>query len=294
LKYIDPDGELAFLIPIITGAIIGGFMAGMQAVKNHGVFWTDDVWKGALIGAIGAAAGIGAGALSALMNGIIPGMAVGALAGGLMGGVIGGIDAALKGNGFWSGALTGMITGAVSGAVSGGITGGLNAKANGRNMLWGTRPYKDISLEIPFVMQDGDSWDCILANSEMLEKYFGGERSMEDFREILNNLPEEATVSDYFKAAGFDIKGSPSDAMQIIRTMEVNKFPTTITTVEGYNLNTGLPEFHNATITRVRMWRPKSNATFWVNDPIRGQNYKWSQKDLYKVIWDRFTIGGFK
>jgi len=42
------------------------------------------------------------------------------------------------------------------------------------------------------------------------------------------------------------------------------------------------------------MWTPKSKAVFWVNDPIRGVNYRWSQKDLYKVIWDKFIIGGLR
>lgn len=49
-----------------------------------------------------------------------------------------------------------------------------------------------------------------------------------------------------------------------------------------------------SSITRVRMWTPKSKAVFWVNDPIRGVNYRWSQKDLYKVIWDKFIIGGLR
>lgn len=49
-----------------------------------------------------------------------------------------------------------------------------------------------------------------------------------------------------------------------------------------------------SSITRVRMWTPKSKAVFWVIDPIRGVNYRWSQKDLYKVIWDKFIIGGLR
>jgi hypothetical protein len=316
LKYVDEDGEWVHLV---VGAVIGGITKCMingnkihkfgQGLKYFGI--------GALAGAVSAGVGVGIqcasagasfaagfvgspGGISAITSlaqgGFWWGAAATGAAAGASGLILGSGNAwmggANFGNGLWTGVKQGLISGVAAGLV-GGTLSGLNATLDGRDFWTGKMPYKDVSLKIPFVFQETGSRDCLLANSEMLEKYYGGTRNIEDFRTILDGLPEGATISDYYNAAGFEIVGKPENAMHVIRTMEVNKFPTTITTLEGYNTN-GLPEFHNATITRVRMWTPTSKAIFWVNDPVRGANYRWTQDKLYRVLWDRLTIGGLK
>lgn len=306
LSFTDPDGEW---IHLVIGAVIGGAINWIL----HGAEFT---WQGAgyfgvgsFAGAVGA--GIGAGVSSAIAgtgfgagfigassavtaaSSFLSGAAIGGTSGtvagfttGLGNGLVSGQN---FGNALQNGAVDGFI-GGTAGALLGGVVGGIDAARDGRRFWDGKSPYKDVSLNITFVGQDPGSMDCLFANSEMLEKYYGGERTLEDFREIYNTLPEGATVTDYYSAAGFEIMGNPENAMHIIRTMELNKFPTTITTYEG-NYN-GKDLLHNSTITRVRMWTPKSKAVFWVNDPIRGANYRMSQNKLYSIIWSKLTIGG--
>ncbi len=53
VNFIDPDGELAWFVPLIIGAVIGGTTGGVIA-NNNGIDW----WKGAITGAfIGASIG---------------------------------------------------------------------------------------------------------------------------------------------------------------------------------------------------------------------------------------------
>ncbi len=285
LVNIDPDGNN----PVAMVAIVAyqALVTGLSSMKSGDGFLPGFV-KGAAIGTISVGIGAsippiiqGSGALAGFVNATVPAA--------ISNGITCMMNSYITNKPFdweeWS------INTAVAGAI-GGISGGIYARIDNRHFITGKPPYKDVSLDVPFVGQDPGSMDCLLANSEMLEKYYGGNRTIEDFRKIYNALPEGATSADYFSAAGFKIMGSPENAMHVIRTMEVNKFPTTIITYEGsYN---GSDLFHNSTVTRVRMWTPKSKAVFWVNDPIRGANYRWSQRNLYKVICNRFVIGGIQ
>jgi RHS repeat-associated protein len=292
----DPSGDNPILLFIAFEGVLNGAMSAQNG---------DGFLQGFAIGTATAALSYGVGAVIGPVMagpGAIPGMVNAGVNTSVSGLITYGFEAIVNNSAFnWNGwALnTGMAM------AVGGVEG--YAEAIEYNKLIGPRPfgepqeinpfsgkapYKDVSLEIPFVGQNPNNMDCMLANSEMLEKYYGGTRTIEDFREIFNALPSGATDADYFSAAGFIILGNPENAIHIIRSMEVHKTPTTITTLEG--VKDGIDVFHNSTITRVRMWTPKSKAVFWVNDPIRGANYKWTQKDLYKVIWDRFTIGGIK
>lgn len=63
---VDPDGRLAWFIPVIIGAVAGGTAGGIIA-HNNGQDW----WKGAIAGAfIGAAAGLGVSAAIGPAGGI--------------------------------------------------------------------------------------------------------------------------------------------------------------------------------------------------------------------------------
>lgn len=63
---VDPDGQLAWFIPVIIGAVVGGTTGGIVA-HNNGQDW----WKGAITGAfIGAAVGLGVSATIGPAGGI--------------------------------------------------------------------------------------------------------------------------------------------------------------------------------------------------------------------------------
>ena len=52
---VDPDGRIAWLVPVVIGAAIGGTIGGLAAKNND-----EDVWKGIVVGAmVGAAVGLG-------------------------------------------------------------------------------------------------------------------------------------------------------------------------------------------------------------------------------------------
>ncbi len=59
MSYIDPDGELAWFVPVIIGAVVGAY-AGASIQSGTAAFWNwkQDAWKGAIVGGlIGAATG---------------------------------------------------------------------------------------------------------------------------------------------------------------------------------------------------------------------------------------------
>ncbi len=60
LVYVDPNGELAWFVPILVGAAVGGTAGGIIA-HNNGQAW----WKGAIVGGF-IGAGVGSFAASVL------------------------------------------------------------------------------------------------------------------------------------------------------------------------------------------------------------------------------------
>ena len=110
LSYVDPDGNLVWFAPIIIGALIGGFSAGIHA-DIQGKSFLGGFAKGAFVGGITGAAGIYAPA------GFLPGLAYGSATGG----AIGALNSVLFGGNVWRGFLGGAILGGVTGAINGGI-----------------------------------------------------------------------------------------------------------------------------------------------------------------------------
>ncbi len=64
LKFVDPDGEFIWFVPVIIGAVVGAY-AGASIQSGTAAFWNwrPDFWKGAITGAIvGATLGYGVSA----------------------------------------------------------------------------------------------------------------------------------------------------------------------------------------------------------------------------------------
>ena len=126
--YIDPDGELAWFLPLIIGAVVGGTSQGLASANAGGSFW-DGAWKGALIGGVAGFAAVGATAAIAgtsLTAGITASTGFGAIVGGGAAGgfVSGGFTSSINGGSFLGGAWRGGLTGAVGaglGTVGGSI-----------------------------------------------------------------------------------------------------------------------------------------------------------------------------
>jgi len=122
---VDPNGELAWFIPVVIGAAMGGTSQGIIEANNGGNFF-EGFAKGAIVGGIAGAWGFGAGTM--LQNTL--GSFGSALAGGAVGGFMGGgMGSSINGGNFLDGAWRGAVTGLV-GAGLGGIGVGESFGAN--------------------------------------------------------------------------------------------------------------------------------------------------------------------
>lgn len=127
VNYVDPDGELAWFVPVIIGAAIGGFSGYMigDAAGAKGWDMAGYIAGGALIGGLsgGAAAGISAAGGGAML--------AGAGAGAVGGAGFSGLSTGWDGNAILTGAVNGAIAGFVGGGVGSAIGGGWGALAGG-------------------------------------------------------------------------------------------------------------------------------------------------------------------
>jgi RHS repeat-associated protein len=128
LMYTDPDGELAWFIPLIIGSVIGAASGGIMA-KQAGAQgfwqWAGFVGGGALIGGLsgGAATGVSMLGGAAWLAGAAAGMVGGAGFSGLA--TNWNVNAMLKG------AAIGAVSGFVGGGVASAIGGGWGAMIGG-------------------------------------------------------------------------------------------------------------------------------------------------------------------
>ena len=136
---VDPDGNIAWFVPIIIGAALNvGSQALAGNINNFG-----DFALAAGIGALSGAAGLGAGQLMAGAVGTI-GFAGGALtgaAGSFAGGFVGGAGNAWAGGASFTGGLRAGLTsggyGALTGGLIGGVSRGIQAVKHGGNFWSG-------------------------------------------------------------------------------------------------------------------------------------------------------------
>jgi hypothetical protein len=196
--YIDPDGELAWFIPVIIGAVAGG-IAGWQTGKAKGAeggAMVGYILGGAAIGAISA--GIGTAVSTTVSTSLatvgIGGFAGGAISGaasGLTAGAFGGFGmgtlAGKIGNDLWKSTWKGGLIGMGSGALIGGLWGGIDAKLDGRRFWDGATVERMVLAEqnIPIVAQEG-RMNCGPASAEAIDRSLGGNMTQAQIR----NLPE--------------------------------------------------------------------------------------------------------
>jgi hypothetical protein len=152
---VDPDGRLAWFVPIIIGAALGGTSQGIASANNGGTF-AGGFWRGALVGgaagfaAIGATAAIAGTALTATASASMGAMITGASVGGAInGGGFAALNGTDVGKGIWTGALSGFVGAGVGGAVyntghtglgaflGGASSGAVGASLNGSNIVEG-------------------------------------------------------------------------------------------------------------------------------------------------------------
>ncbi len=130
LVFTDPDGELAWFVPVIIGAAIGGF-SGYKIGKAHGASgWNmaGYIFGGAVIGGVagyaGAAVYTASTGLIAGAGGFAAGFNAGMLSG-MVAGAINGAGMAMLSGGNFSNVMASMTMGAWFGGVVGGIAGGI-------------------------------------------------------------------------------------------------------------------------------------------------------------------------
>ena len=148
MMYIDKDGRLAWFIPVLIGAFIGGVANVAVHWNDLGGFWGALGYFGAGA-AVGAVAGLAATGMASVVGGAFAvqagfgyGLAVGA-SGGAVGGFIGGAgNAWINGASFSDGLKAGAAgagVGALTGGIIGGVSAGINAAQNGRDFWNGAK-----------------------------------------------------------------------------------------------------------------------------------------------------------
>jgi|GEM_PF-772692 len=241
-KYIDPSGEIAWLVPVaiavgkaaLKGAAISAGMYTIGVAFSYGGF---DNWdwgqfgKSVGIGAISGAAGAGTGLLFqgwAAVPGIMPGAIRQGVVEGIGGAIGGGFGNVIM-EGSWSafgeGAARGFATGFIIGGASGGIQGNKLARDGGLNRWWGNEvqygntQWSIFNRERPFATVEWPDMprinsrynnDCVPVYITQGNNFFGGDMSLE----------EAKIMSGYQRNVG--VRGTAGE----IRTLVTDNFIT--------------------------------------------------------------------
>ena len=137
VRYVDPDGECAWLVFGLGYALYYGGLAALEANWQGEDFWIDGYYKAAIAGFAIGAISVGTGSLFTNIYGITLGTTTGAIIGGLTNGTTSGLLTASMGGDFIDGFKQGAITGAIFGGIMGGISGGIRATKSGANIFSG-------------------------------------------------------------------------------------------------------------------------------------------------------------
>ena len=143
MKFVDPDGEIAWFIPVIIGAVVGAY-TGASIQSGTAAFWNwkPDAWKGAIAGAIvGATLGYGiSGAIGAtgMTTVAANGVTVATKSAGLVSSMLdsGTINIAMNAfsgegwDGAWKAGVVGLATGAWNASGGFGMVKGFEATSD--------------------------------------------------------------------------------------------------------------------------------------------------------------------
>lgn len=180
LKYVDKDGKFVWFIPVIIGAVVGAYTAGVAANKGqYNPFkWDYSSWKtwkyligGAIVGGISGYAG---GAVSAAMapqvaSGGFLGGALSGAASGMASGFVSGTGMSLINGDNFKDALNTGINGAFWGGLGGaffnGVWEGTRSLIKGDNFFYGSAN-KTIPLSPVEKGKMGESWAKDIVTSE--------------------------------------------------------------------------------------------------------------------------------
>jgi hypothetical protein len=141
LVYKDADGEIAWFVPIIVGAVTGGITNTVANHRHIDSFWAGAGYFG--VGAVAGAAGVYAGGAVACAVGTIGflgGALTGSAAGFSSGLVAGSGNAWMNGSNFGDGLMFGFRDGVIEGLIGGvigGFSGGITAVRHSGNFWTG-------------------------------------------------------------------------------------------------------------------------------------------------------------
>jgi len=187
VSFVDPNGEIAMLLPlIIAGGVVGG--AFTQASTGN-----DDFGQILVGGAIGGAAGAGFGAGAAAAGVAGAGFAGGFISG-AAGGFVGGFTSSSLstwhnggsfGESLQSDLKSGAIGALISGAI-GGVTSGFSAKSKGLD-FW-TGEFKNNADALEFIKGALVSKDNFITESSLPKIDLGSKNVSEKFRKLFQYL----------------------------------------------------------------------------------------------------------
>ena len=146
--FVDPNGEVAWFVPLIIGAVIGGTAGGMIGHANGATGWDmfGYIAGGALIGGLSSGAAVGVSAIGG--GAMIAGMAAGTVAGAGFSGLATG----------WNGEA--MLKGAALGGLSGFVGGGFAAAIGGG---WGAFVGGAVGAGLNTALYGGSGKDILIS-----------------------------------------------------------------------------------------------------------------------------------
>lgn len=179
LVYIDPDGELFWLIPVAIGAAMGGW-TGYQIGKAHGATGWNMVGYiagGAIIGGVSGYAGatIYQSGLKAAIAAGSSGISASASAGMLSGMASGAIS-----NGGFTALAGGNLNDVMGSMIQGTVVGGFSGAAGGATFKWANNQFDKMGILKNFMFQNTFSYMLSSTASEMIANIVQGRSPFED------------------------------------------------------------------------------------------------------------------
>ena len=323
----DPDGQLAWFVPMIIGGIINAAMnhknidnfgdaLGYFAVGAATSALTAGIGNGLSTGFSSAKFGLGFSAgwgatfsegvslassgMTGVTSSFIRGAAMGA-ASGLAGGFTMGFGNSLLGGDSFGSALSKGIEngllGAGTGGLIGGISGGIKAVRDGRRFFDGATVQDQVLIDkhIPYVPQRGDM-NCGPANCEAISQSRGGNVTQQSIRNKLGGNPNTNPLGDITVANEFSHQSGITHLTQRGGLASTNTYlymksgvdvNFNIKAVEGIGHSVTANRAWQRTITRIN-GRVVKRIFIDVMNPARGQYIRVTNNTLQNA--HRFFI----